>query len=71
MRNAISQAQLILKKRLNEFEGLIDDCEFGTSVKIVTYEDLQEFWDMLSFQVYYLLCYLFINTLLCLHVLQF
>lgn len=51
IRTTIGQARLIMKERFHQFEGLVDDCEFRTSEKIVTCQDLQGFWDMIYFQV--------------------
>jgi len=40
-----------MKERFQQFEGLVDNCEFGTGEKPVNCEDLQGFWDMIYFQV--------------------
>ena len=40
-----------MAERFTQFEGLVDNCEFGGSEKPVTCIDLQGFWDMIYFQV--------------------
>nr|CAB3267413.1 uveal autoantigen with coiled-coil domains and ankyrin repeats [Phallusia mammillata] len=51
VRTTIGQARLVMKERFTQFEGLVDHCEFKTSEKPVTCQDLQGFWDMIYFQV--------------------
>ncbi|XP_017274095.1 disks large-associated protein 5 isoform X2 [Kryptolebias marmoratus] len=51
MRAAVGQARLLMKKRFNQFSGLVDDCELGRGEKVTTCTDLQGFWDMVYFQV--------------------
>lgn len=51
MRTAVGQARLLMKERFGQFNGLVDDCDFGRGEKITTCTDLQGFWDMVYFQV--------------------
>ena len=51
IRSVIGQARLVIAERFAQFHGLVDNCEFGTSEKAVTCEDLQGFWEMIYFQV--------------------
>jgi len=51
IRTVIGQAHLVMKERGKQFEGLIDNHEFGTSEKTINSSDLQGFWDMIYFQV--------------------
>nr|XP_039248637.1 myosin-1-like isoform X1 [Styela clava] len=51
MRTTVGQGRLIMRERFHQFSGLVDNCEFGTSEKPVTCQDLQGFWDMIYFQV--------------------
>ncbi|XP_042209782.1 disks large-associated protein 5-like [Homarus americanus] len=48
---AIGQAELLIKERFNQFNGLIDDCEFKRGEKETTCLDLQGFWDIVYLQV--------------------
>ncbi|XP_048448905.1 disks large-associated protein 5, partial [Rhincodon typus] len=51
IRTTVGQARLLMAERFKQFNGLVDDCEFKTSEKEVTYTDLEGFWDMVYFQV--------------------
>ena len=51
IRTVIGQAQLLIRQRFHQFEGLVDNCEFGTGEKETKCTDLQGFWDMIFYQV--------------------
>lgn len=55
MRTAVGQARLLMKERFGQFSGLVDDCELGRGEKITTCTDLQGFWDMVYYQVKFIL----------------
>nr|XP_045581863.1 disks large-associated protein 5-like isoform X1 [Procambarus clarkii]XP_045581864.1 disks large-associated protein 5-like isoform X1 [Procambarus clarkii]XP_045581865.1 disks large-associated protein 5-like isoform X1 [Procambarus clarkii] len=48
---AVGQAELLMKERFSQFNGLIDDCEFKRGEKEIKYLDLQGFWDIIYFEV--------------------
>jgi len=48
---AVGQAQLLMKKKFEQFRGLIAFCENGGFEKQVTVEDLQGFWEVMYIQV--------------------
>ena len=51
IRQAIGQANLLMKKRLKQFEKLVDDCEFSRGDRETKTTDLAGFWDLVSIQV--------------------
>uniref|UniRef100_A0A2I3I098 DLG associated protein 5 n=1 Tax=Nomascus leucogenys TaxID=61853 RepID=A0A2I3I098_NOMLE len=51
IRTAVGQTRLLMKERFNQFEGLVDDCEYKRGIKETTCTDLDGFWDMVSFQI--------------------
>lgn len=55
IRTTIGQAELLMTQRFKQFSGLIDNCEFKTSEKEITRTDLQGFWEMIYYQVGWLL----------------
>jgi len=51
IRTVVGQAHLVMNERLKQFQGLVEDCEFGLSEKPVKCDDLLGFWEMINFQV--------------------
>ncbi|XP_063003750.1 disks large-associated protein 5 [Elgaria multicarinata webbii] len=51
VRTTIGQTRLLIAERFKQFEGLVDNCEFGRGEKETTCTDLDGFWDMVDFQV--------------------
>lgn len=51
IRTAIGQAQLLVNKKLKQFLGLCHNAEEGKGEKRTTPDDLQGFWDMVSYQI--------------------
>ncbi|XP_037049210.1 disks large-associated protein 1-like [Bradysia coprophila] len=48
---AIGQTRLLITKKFNQFLGLCDECEKGTSQPPVLPKDLEGFWSMVYIQV--------------------
>uniref|UniRef100_A0A452HNI8 Uncharacterized protein n=1 Tax=Gopherus agassizii TaxID=38772 RepID=A0A452HNI8_9SAUR len=51
IRTTVGQTRLLIAERFQQFEGLVDNCEFKRGDKETTCTDLDGFWDMVSFQV--------------------
>nr|XP_012306427.1 disks large-associated protein 5 [Aotus nancymaae]XP_012306429.1 disks large-associated protein 5 [Aotus nancymaae] len=51
IRTTVGQTRLLMKERFEQFEGLINDCEYKQGIKETTCTDLDGFWDMVSFQI--------------------
>ncbi|KAL8168707.1 UNVERIFIED_CONTAM: hypothetical protein K2H54_013273, partial [Gekko kuhli] len=51
VRTTVGQTRLLIAERFKQFEGLVDNCEFGRGEKETTCSDLDGFWDMVAFQV--------------------
>merc|ERR1712178_360647 len=51
IRTAIGQSELLMAQRFNQFNGLIDDCEFKRGHKKTTTNDLAGYWDMVMYQI--------------------
>nr|XP_020846808.1 disks large-associated protein 5 isoform X3 [Phascolarctos cinereus] len=47
----VGQTRLLISERFNQFEGLVNDCEYKSGQKKITCMDLDGFWDMVNFQV--------------------
>ena len=52
VRVAVGKAHLLDQERLEQFAGLVDQFASGTSVKPITANDLQGFWDVICTQVW-------------------
>ncbi|KAK3915414.1 Disks large-associated protein 1, partial [Frankliniella fusca] len=53
---AIGQAQLLMRKKFEQFRGLITANETNDSVRLVTVQDLQGFWELMYIQVKDIYC---------------
>jgi len=51
IRTAIGQSELLMAQRFNQFNDLIDDCQFKRGPKERTTNDLAGYWDMVMYQV--------------------
>uniref|UniRef100_A0A4X2KCC6 DLG associated protein 5 n=1 Tax=Vombatus ursinus TaxID=29139 RepID=A0A4X2KCC6_VOMUR len=51
IRSTVGQTRLLISERFNQFEGLVNDCEYKSGQKKITCMDLDGFWDMVNFQV--------------------
>ncbi|NWS39898.1 DLGP5 protein, partial [Probosciger aterrimus] len=51
IRTTTGQTRLLLAERFEQFEGLVDNCEFKRGEKETTCTDLDGFWDMVNFQI--------------------
>ncbi|KAJ7345367.1 hypothetical protein JRQ81_001317 [Phrynocephalus forsythii] len=51
VRTTVGQTRLLVAERFKQFEGLVDNCEFGRGEKETTCADLDGFWDMVNFQI--------------------
>lgn len=48
---AIGQAHLLMRKKFEQFRGLISACETNSSERPVTVQDLQGYWEVMYIQV--------------------
>lgn len=51
IRSTIGQAKLLMSQRFKQFSQLIDQCEFNTGPQPTRLNDLDGFWEMISYQV--------------------
>ncbi|GAU92730.1 hypothetical protein RvY_04777 [Ramazzottius varieornatus] len=51
IRLAVGQSRLFLSKKLQQFVGLVDDCEFHRGERETSPMDLAGFWEMIDMQV--------------------
>ena len=51
IRLAVGQSRLFLTKKLQQFVGLVDDCELHRGERDTSPTDLAGFWEMIDMQV--------------------